>query len=1380
MSYRSLPRRLGATALSVLAAVSLSVVGLAGVASAGGSLTVSLTGTPGVGDVLTATPSGGTGPYTYAWYDCTSSVTGGSTTLPPSNCTISATSSNSPTHTVTAADVTGGAYITAAVTDSSATPLISDAPSVTATGETVSIGGTASAGQPLTATPTPSTSPTYAWYDCTAPVTAGYIATTPPANCTLSATSSNSATYALGAGDYGYYVTATAVLAPSTTYAVATSSPLVTEPGPAVQTNPTLAVTSVSLNAGTSTTSFTVTTLGNGFTNLYNYTATYQWYDCTSAVAADATTVPSGCTAITTNGTGSTYTFAASDAGQYVSVMVTVTNAAGSASLFATSVGPIVATAASASTYPTLSTTPTQAIATSLGTWSGSPNPTSFTVTWYRCVGAGPASPTTTQSSSCTTVIAGPTSYSTLTPSPMPSYTFTAADQNDSVVMGVAANNGVVSSYVAYSAASGVFTGSAPVVGVAPSVTGTAAVGSTLSANTGTWSGAPIPTTFTYAWYYCSASLSGQAQATATLSGTYATDCTSLSAFSSTYTVPVNAPNSTALSGKYLLAVVTASNGIGSSSYVTATTVALTGPSTSNQGTISVSVGSNGLATATPANFNGVPAPTSSSYAYSWYDCSTQAQNASSVPVASQAALSLTAYCHLSATSTNSATHSITAGDVANSSGGGLVVVASVTTLAGTVWVNSGSTDAVLAYAAPTNGSVTVTGSGSLAAPFTANATWTAEPAPSVTYQWYMCSSSVANRASVAGCGTVLATGPTFAPTTYSASYPYAVVVATASNYNASGVLIGTSTLYSNGTQLVPQSLVVTAYPSVSVTPSPTSVTTASTLSVANGVWQGVPAPTFSYQWYYCTTIVANPGTFASLPSTCFVIPGATGASYVPNGAYVGKYFVAVVNGSNGVTGGNLSVFSASTTAALVATLSITSISVTGTATVGSTLSAVSNVYSQTTYTTAYQWYACTSAVTAAASTPPYYCSVIPGATSSTFVPTTTQTGDFVTVLETVTSGTSVATGLAASTAQITTNIPGAPASVTAYAGIGQATVSWTTPTTGLAATSYTVTSSPGAFTCTASTLTCVVTGLLYGTSYTFSVTATNSYGTSAKSIASNAVSPSESVPSAPTAVSATAGVLSATVTWTAATQNGSTISLYTVTSSPGNLSCTTTTTSCTVTGLAANTPYTFTVSARNAVGAGPSSYVSAAVTPRPNTPNGPVGVSTKRGNHQLTVSWSAGTANGSTVSGYLVTATGGGSAKTCSTTGFSCVVSGLTNGIPYAISVVAQSPSGNSAAVNGPAMVPAGPPSAPSIYHSVRGAGVVIVYFRAPAQTNGAPVAYYQYLINGRWTVQPVKGRLVIVLRGLARHHAYIVRVRAVSVGGASGASNYVRVITL
>src|ERR1019366_9093932 len=121
--------------------------------------------------------------------------------------------------------------------------------------------------------------------------------------------------------------------------------------------------------------------------------------------------------------------------------------------------------------------------------------------------------------------------------------------------------------------------------------------------------------------------------------------------------------------------------------------------------------------------------------------------------------------------------------------------------------------------------------------------------------------------------------------------------------------------------------------------------------------------------------------------------------------------------------------------------------------------------------------------------------------------------------------------------------------------------------------------------------LTCTVTGLTNGDSYTFKVTATNAVGSGNASTSS-------------TAVGATAGDASAVVSWSAPASNGgSTVTGYTVTAAdatnsgnaheicgwtPGPLTCT-------VTGLTNGDSYTFTVTATNVVGLGNASTSSSA-----------------------------------------------------------------------------------------------------------------------------------------------------------------------------------------
>jgi hypothetical protein len=92
-----------------------------------------------------------------------------------------------------------------------------------------------------------------------------------------------------------------------------------------------------------------------------------------------------------------------------------------------------------------------------------------------------------------------------------------------------------------------------------------------------------------------------------------------------------------------------------------------------------------------------------------------------------------------------------------------------------------------------------------------------------------------------------------------------------------------------------------------------------------------------------------------------------------------------------------------------------------------------------------------------------------------------------------------------------TTTAPGAPTSVIATAGNGQARISFTPPGNngGATITSYVVTSSPGDISVAGSNSPIVVTGLSNGTAYTFTVVAINSVGTSTPSATSTSVTPS-------------------------------------------------------------------------------------------------------------------------------------------------------------------------------------------------------------------------------------------------------------------------------
>jgi Domain of unknown function (DUF1929)/Fibronectin type III domain/Glyoxal oxidase N-terminus len=195
---------------------------------------------------------------------------------------------------------------------------------------------------------------------------------------------------------------------------------------------------------------------------------------------------------------------------------------------------------------------------------------------------------------------------------------------------------------------------------------------------------------------------------------------------------------------------------------------------------------------------------------------------------------------------------------------------------------------------------------------------------------------------------------------------------------------------------------------------------------------------------------------------------------------------------------------------------------------------------------------------------------------------------------------------------------PAAPTGVSATATAGSATVTWTAPSPGTSPiTSYTITPYIGTVAQTPTTITgsppatsTTITGLTNGTTYTFTVTATNAVGPGPASAASNPVTPSApTAPAAPSAVTATPGNASATVSWTAPAADGSPITSYKITPYIGTTAQPASTitgsppvTSTTITGLTNGTTYTFTVTATNAVGPGPASAASNAVSPTATT----------------------------------------------------------------------------------------------------------------------------------------------------------------------------------
>ena len=283
---------------------------------------------------------------------------------------------------------------------------------------------------------------------------------------------------------------------------------------------------------------------------------------------------------------------------------------------------------------------------------------------------------------------------------------------------------------------------------------------------------------------------------------------------------------------------------------------------------------------------------------------------------------------------------------------------------------------------------------------------------------------------------------------------------------------------------------------------------------------------------------------------------------------------------------------------------------------------------------------------------------------------------------------------------------PGAPTSVVGTAGNTQVSVAFTASTVGTGIPSFTATSTPSGLTASGASSPLVVTGLANGTAYTFVVTATNAFGSTA-SEASAPVTP-RTIPGTPNAPTATRGDTSVSLSWTAPANGGSAITDYLIQYSSNSGSSWTTfadgtsaSTTATVTGLTNGTSYVFRVAAVNIAGAGDYSSASSPVIPA-GVPVAPGAPTPTAGNASVSLSWTAPSANGSAITDYKIYYSTSASgtytlfSDTVSTT-TSVTVTGLTNGTAYFFKIAAVNSVGDSAlSAASTSSTPAAPPFFP------------------------------------------------------------------------------------
>ncbi|WP_407829168.1 fibronectin type III domain-containing protein [Shewanella algae] len=260
-------------------------------------------------------------------------------------------------------------------------------------------------------------------------------------------------------------------------------------------------------------------------------------------------------------------------------------------------------------------------------------------------------------------------------------------------------------------------------------------------------------------------------------------------------------------------------------------------------------------------------------------------------------------------------------------------------------------------------------------------------------------------------------------------------------------------------------------------------------------------------------------------------------------------------------------------------------------------------------------------------------------------------------------------------------------------------------------------------------------------------------------------------VPGAPMSVSAVAADASATVSFSApASTGGVAINSYTVTSSPGGFTASGTGSPLTVSGLSNGTDYSFTVSASNTAGTGPTSSPSNTVTPKANQTisfNNP-GAQDFGTTPTLAATASSGLTpvfSSSTTGVCTITASG---TLTFVTTGNCSIDADQAGDSSYnAAPTVTQSFTVNAVV-----------PGAPTSVNAVASDASATVSFSAPASTGGAAISSYTVTSSpGGFTASGTASPLTV--SGLSNGTNYSFIVSASNIAGTGPASSPSNTVT-
>jgi titin len=292
------------------------------------------------------------------------------------------------------------------------------------------------------------------------------------------------------------------------------------------------------------------------------------------------------------------------------------------------------------------------------------------------------------------------------------------------------------------------------------------------------------------------------------------------------------------------------------------------------------------------------------------------------------------------------------------------------------------------------------------------------------------------------------------------------------------------------------------------------------------------------------------------------------------------------------------------------------------------------------------------------------------------------------------------------------------------------------------------------------------ISGLTNGSAYTFALKATNIMGDSSASNISDSVVP-HTVPDSPH-VTVVDGDQSVSIIYTqGASTGGSDILSYTYVF--GDDEPVTLSTSGTITkSVTIGQTYSFSIYATN--DAGNSSNAVATILGK-SVPDAPTITSVTPGNQILTIAFTNGSANSSSITGYKYKLDSG-SYQTTSLVGSDIVITGLTENTSYSVVIVALNAIGQSPDSNTESATPYTNPQAPTITSISTGNSTATINYSSGSSNSSSITSHKYSLNNGAYVTLPdLSGSFV--LTDLSNGFLYSMKMKSTNAAGDSSDSS-------